>query len=163
DLDITPDGTLLSASVGEVNGDQSVQVFRIDDLMAGTTAPIARFDLGASTPEGFVFSPDGRYLYGSAYYTGVSNIYRFELESETLEAVSNASTGFFRPIPQADGSLIVFEYTGHGFRPAVIDPAPLQDLGAIRFLGAEIAQRHTTVTTWAAGAPAGAPFESMNT
>lgn len=163
DLDISPDGTLLSASVGEVNGDQSVQVFRTADLMAGTTAPMTRFDLGASTPEGFVFSPDGRYLYGSAYYTGVSNIYRFELETETLEAVSNASTGFFRPIPQADGSLIVFEYTGQGFRPAIIEPAPLQDLGAVRFLGAEIAQRHPVVTSWGAGAPTGVPFDSMVT
>jgi hypothetical protein len=28
-----------------------------------------------------------------------------------LEAVSNTDTGFFRPIPREDGSLIVYEYT----------------------------------------------------
>ena len=33
-------------------------------------------------------------------------------DGDALEAVSNAETGFFRPIPRADGSLIVFEYTG---------------------------------------------------
>jgi hypothetical protein len=163
DLDISPDGALLSASVGEVNGDQSVQVFRIEDLLAGEQTPVASFSLGQSTPEGFVFSPDGRFLYGSAYYTGVSNIYRFELATGELEAVSNADTGFFRPIPQTDGSLVVFEYTGEGLRPARMTPAPLQDLGAIRFLGAEIAQRHPVVTTWTAGAPSAAPFESMIT
>ncbi|MBC7770590.1 MAG: hypothetical protein H7124_17550 [Phycisphaerales bacterium] len=163
DLDISPDGALLSASVGEVSGDQSVQVFRIDELLAGSSTPIAQFTMGSSTPEGFVFSPDGRHLYGSAYYTGVSNIFRFEIATQTLEAVSNAETGFFRPIPQADGSLIVYEYTGDGFRPAVIQPQPLDDLGAIRFLGAEIAQRHPIVTTWTAGSPSQVDFDAMIT
>src|SRR5690606_30047037 len=104
DLDISADGSMLSMSVGEINGDQSVQVFNIADLAAGLTpAPIATFSLGTATPEGFVFSPDGRYLFGSAYYTGVSNIFRYELATQELEAVSNAETGFFRPIPRVQG------------------------------------------------------------
>ncbi len=129
-------------------------MFRIADLTAGAApTPIATFSLGTSTPEGFVFSPDGRYLFGSAYYTGVSNIFRFELATQELEAVSNAETGFFRPIPREDGSLIVYEYTGEGFRPGVIQPQPLNDLGTVRFLGTEIAQTHPVVTTWTAGSP----------
>ncbi|HVZ98974.1 MAG TPA: hypothetical protein VG841_01525 [Caulobacterales bacterium] len=163
DLDISPDGTLLSASVGEVDGKQSVEVFRLADLSPDSADPIASFSLGSSTPEGFVFSPDGRYLYGSAYYTGVSNIYRYELATHAVEAVSNASTGFFRPIPRADGSLVVFEYTGQGFRPATIQPTPLQDLGAIHFLGTEIVHAHPVVTTWAAGSPNRVPLDSMIT
>jgi len=163
DLDISPDGTLLSASVGEIDGEQSVQIFRIADLMAGLVEPSARFDLGAATPEGFVFSPDGRFLYGSAYYTGVSNIFRYELATNELEAVSNAATGFFRPIPQADGSLIVYEYTGQGFRPARIAPAPLDDLGTIRFLGAEIARQHPIVRSWTAGPPSAVDLEARIT
>ena len=164
DLDISPDGSLLSASVGEVNGQQSVQVFRLAELAPDSDPqPIAHFEMGTSTPEGFVFSPDGRYLYGSAYYTGVSNIYRFEIATNDIQAVSNASTGFFRPIPRADGSLIVYEYTGHGFRPAVIQPTPLDNLGTIHFLGTQIAQQHPVVTTWAAGSPASVPFDTMIT
>lgn len=163
DLDISADGSMLAASVGEVNGDQSVQLFRMYDLMAGVTEPFARFSLGTSTPEGFVFSPDGRYLYGSAYYTGVSNIFRYEIATQELEAVSNAETGFFRPIPQADGSLIVYEYTGEGFRPAIIQPEPLESLGNIRFLGADIAERHAVVTTWTAGPPSAVDFDAMVT
>jgi len=46
-------------------------------------------------PEGFVFSGDSRYLYGSSYYTGVSNIYRYDLALGKLEAVSNAEIGYF--------------------------------------------------------------------
>lgn len=163
DLDISPDGELLSASVGEASGEQSVQVFRIADLLAGASEPMTRFTLGDSTPEGFVFSPDGRYLYGSAYYTGVSNIFRFEIATGEIEAVSNAATGFFRPIPQADGSLIVYEYTGAGFRPVSIQPEPLSSLGTVRFLGAEIARNHPIVTTWAAGSPASVPLDERIT
>jgi len=163
DLDISPDGTMLVASVGEVNGDQSVQIFRIEDLLAGSATPTAQFSLGTSTPEGFVFSPDGRYLYGSAYYTGVSNIFRYEIATQDLQAVSNAETGYFRPIPQADGSLIVYEFTGQGFRPAVIQPEPRDSLGNVRFLGADIAAQHPVVTTWTAGSPAGIDFDSMIT
>lgn len=153
DLDISPDGTMLSASVGEIDGRQSVEIFRIDDLQ-NAAAPLAKFELGSATPEGFVFSPDGKSLYGSAYYTGVSNIYRYDIASGNIDALTNASTGFFRPIPDEDGSMIVFEYAGDGFRPGVVvDPEPLEDLGAVKFLGAEIAAQHPVVKTWTAGAP----------
>ncbi len=163
DLDISPDGTMISMSMGEINGDQSVQVFKIEDLGTDDIAPIAQFKLGSSAPESFVFSPDGRYLYGSAYYTGVSNIYRFELATQKVEAVSNASTGLFRPIPRADGSLIAFEYTGQGFTPVGLDPKPLDDLGAITFMGTKVAQEHPIVKTWTVGSPAKVPLDSMIT
>jgi hypothetical protein len=148
DLDVSPDGTLLSASVTEVSGDQFVRVYRLAALRAAREEKVSEFRFSPAAPEGFVFSPDGRHLYGSAYYTGVSNIYRFEVATGDVKAVSNAETGFFRPIPRPDGSLIVFEYTGQGFLPVVIDPKPLDDLGTIRFLGAEVAERHPVVTTW---------------
>ena len=79
-------------------------------------------------PDDFVFSPDGRYLYGSSYYTGVSNIFRYELATGKLEAVTNTETGFFRPMPLGDDSLIVFRYTGEGFVPARIEAKPLKDV-----------------------------------
>ena len=71
-----------------------------------------------------MFSRDGRYLYGSSYYTGVSNIFRYEVATGDVEAVSNAETGFFRPVPLADGRLVVLAYTAEGFVPAMIDPKP---------------------------------------
>jgi hypothetical protein len=164
DLDVSPDGTLLSASVGEINGDQSVRVWRLADLGPDEEpASVAELRLGQSTPEGFVFSPDGRYLYGSAYYTGVSNIYRFEVATQKVEAVSNAVTGLFRPIPRSDGSLIAYEYTGQGFVPVTLDPKPLSDLGSITFLGAKIADDHPVVKTWTVGSPAKAPWDDIIT
>jgi hypothetical protein len=131
--------------------------------MAGTTNPVSEFNFGQTVPEGFVFSPDGKYLYGSDYYTGVSNIFRYEIATGKTEAVSNAVTGYFRPIPQADGSLIVFEYTGQGFTPVVIDPKPLDNLGTIKFLGTEVINKHPELKGYAVGSSADIPLETMIT
>lgn len=163
DMDISPDGSLLSTSMGAINGDQSLHVFRVEDLLSGAIESIAQFDFGTAIPEGFVFSPDGKYLYGSSYYTGVSNIFRFEVANGDMEAVSNAETGFFRPIPQDDGSLIVFEYTGKGFVPVAIDSQPLEDVSAVKFLGNEIVQKHPIVKSWGVGSPVKVPLDDLVT
>ena len=76
----------------------------------------ARFDFGQSVPSSFVFSPDGRFVYGTSYLTGVSNVFRYELATGETEAVSNTETGFFRPIPLGDDQLVVFRFTGQGLR-----------------------------------------------
>ena len=148
DLDISPDGRLLSASMSEVSSEQFLRVWDLAKLRAGDVTPLSEFRFGQSVPESFVFSRDGRYLYGSSYYTGVSNIFRFEVATGAIEAVSNAESGFFRPVPLADGRLVVLGYTGRGFVPTIIEPRPLKDVSAIRFLGAEVAARHPVVTTW---------------
>ena len=108
-------------------------------------------------PNGFVFSPDGRYLYGSSYYTGVSNIFRYDLEAKKVEAVTNTETGFFRPVPLADGRLLVFRYTGRGFVPAWIDPKPLEDVSAITFLGERLVEEQPVLKSWMLDSPAEGP------
>jgi len=163
ELDVSPDGAMISMSMEHLDGSQRLQVYATADLEAERMVPLAEFDFGTAIPEGFVFSPDGRYLYGSSYYTGISNIFRYEIATQELEAVSNAETGFFRPIPLADGSLLIYEFTGTGFVPSIIDPVPLQDVSATTFLGTEIATRHPVVKEWAVGSPARVPLESMIT
>jgi len=163
DIDVSPDGTLLSGSMAEIDSSQHLRVFRLEDLANGEATPVMEFNFGQAVPEGFVFSPDGRYLFGSSYYTGISNIFRYEIATGDIEAVSNAETGFFRPVPMEDGRLVVFEYTGQGFKPTIIDPAPLEDLSAIRFLGNEIARKHPVVREWTVGSPADIAFEDRVT
>jgi hypothetical protein len=162
-LDISPDGQLLSTSFGELSGDQSLRVFGIADLLNGDVTPLKQFDFGQAVPESFVFSPDGRYLFGSSYYTGISNIFRYELATEDLEAVSNAESGFFRPVPLDDGSLMVLRYTGEGFLPTIIDPVPVEDVSAIRFLGYEIVRKHPQLKDWQAQSPADIPLDDLIT
>ncbi len=149
DLDVSPDGTLLTCSFGQVTGHQSVRVFEVARLMKNDVAPVAEFDFGPATvPNGFVFSPDGRFLYGSAYYTGVSNIYRYEIATKKVEAVTNAETGFFRPIPLGGDDLIAFRYSGQGFVPVRLTARPIEDLASIKFLGTEVIEKHPVLQDW---------------
>ena len=74
--------------------------------------------------KGSPFRADGRYLYGSSYYTGVSNIYRYELATSKLEALSNAEVGYFRPVPLGRSQLLIFHYTAQGFVPATSTRSP---------------------------------------
>jgi hypothetical protein len=154
DLDLSRDGKLLSASVSEVNSDQFVRVWPLDRVLAGEMTPSAEFKFGGSVPESFVFSRDGKYLYGSSYFTGVSNIFRAELATGQIEAVSNAEIGFFRPAEMPDGRLFVLAYTAAGFVPATIEAKPLKDVSAINFLGNELVKKHPVVTTWQVANPA---------
>jgi hypothetical protein len=161
DLDISPDGRLISASVAEVSGEQFLRVWQLEQVRAGEFKPVSEFKFGTAIPESFVFSADGRYLYGSSYYTGVSNIFRYEVATGDVEAVSNAEAGYFRPVPLADGRLIVLHYTAEGFVPAAIETKVLKDVSAITFLGAEVAERHPVVKTWQVPPPSTVDDEAL--
>jgi hypothetical protein len=167
DLDVSPDGALVSTSLAGLDSSRAgaqvmqVRVMKTESLLAGDATPMRTLAFGSSVPEGFVFSPDGRYLYGSSYYTGVSNIYRYEIAADKIEAVSNAEVGYFRPVPVSDTEVLVFNYTAQGFVPALIRPEPTDDLSAITFLGEQIATRHPVVQGWSAGSPARFDYESL--
>jgi len=167
DLDISPDGTLASVSVsgrGPRIGAPyvtQVRIMRTDALVHGDAAPLHTLTMGSSVPEGFVFSPDSRYLFGSSYYTGVSNIYRYELATEKLDAVSNAALGFFRPLPLDDSQLMVLRYSATGFVPTQIEAHPTEDLSAVTFLGEQVAEKYPVVQSWVAQVPSAIPYQSQ--
>lgn len=161
DLDVSPDGQLLSGSFGDIQGNQSLKLHRIQDLLDGRVEPVDTFDFGQAVPEGFVFTPDGRYLFGSSYYTGVSNIFRYELATRDLQAVSNSETGFFRPVPVDNETLIVFRYSGDGLVPARIKAQPIDDIAAITFLGTETIRKHPQLAEWRVDSDKDVPVESL--
>jgi hypothetical protein len=149
DLDVSPDGALLVYSFGQVNGHQSVRVVDVAKILKKDVTPVAEFDFGeAAVPNNFVFSPDGRFLYGSSYLTGVSNIFRYEIATKKVEAVTNAETGFFRPLPLGGDELIAFRYSGQGFVPTRLTATPLEDLANITFLGTEVVEKHPVLKDW---------------
>jgi len=162
DLDLSADGTLVSVSVGAIDGRQRLLVMRTERLLQNDATPVAQFDFGTAIPENFVFSADGRYLYGSSYYTGVSNIFRYELASGKLDALSNTETGFFQPIEAGDGTLMVFRYTGNGFVPAIIDAKPIEDVSAIELLGEQLVERRPVLKSWNVGSPMSVSLESLS-
>lgn len=159
DLDVSPDGSLLSMSVAgpdPTSGAQRmvVRVLRREALLAGDATPLREFDSGVAVPESFVFSEDGRYLFGSSFYTGVSNIFRFDIESGDIEAMSNAEVGYFRPVPVGDDRLLAFRYTATGFIPSEIPRKTYQDVSAIEFLGARLVEKYPVLTEWQVDLPA---------
>ncbi|MBY0489677.1 MAG: hypothetical protein K2R93_07520 [Gemmatimonadaceae bacterium] len=148
DLDLSPDGRTLIGSMSEVSGDTRLVQMQTADLLAGKTESRVLFEFAEWAPSNFVFSADGKFLYGSSYYSGVSNIYRYDLTRRRMQPLSNAETGFFKPLPLTADSLMVFAYSQTGFVPSMIANAVPDSISAIRFLGNEIADKRREVRDW---------------
>ena len=164
DLDVSPDGTMVSASFGGIDGKQSVRVWNLAALQAGEgPQEVAKLELPPSVPEGFTFSPDSKTLYGTSYYTGVSNVFRFDVATQKYDVLTNASTGFFRPQIQPDGTLIAYEYSGRGLMPVRITPEVREDLAQVELFGTTVIDAHPELKNWGAGSPARVPLDDMVT
>ncbi|MCH7574963.1 MAG: hypothetical protein IIA59_07535 [Candidatus Marinimicrobia bacterium] len=163
DLDISPDGRLLSAAMTDISGKNDLIVIELDAFVSGSTDYRSLFEFDNSSPAGFTFSDDGRYLTGSSYYTGVSNIFRYDFQTEEMEVLTNAESGYFRPIPLSADSLVCFEYTGAGFVPVMLPVKPLEDVAAVNYLGLAIVLKHPRVKEWNVGSPAGIDLEALTT
>ena len=164
DLDISPDGERVAASYGTVDGKQLVKVWNRSDLEQGDADnPVTTLSLAPAIPENFTFTPDSTALLGNSYYTGVSNVFRLDVASGKYEVLTNAATGFFRPQLRADGALLVYDYTGDGFNPAIVRPQVREDLASIRFLGTELVNARPELKQWGVGSPAKVPLEQLVT
>jgi hypothetical protein len=148
DLDVSPDGSTLVASMSEISGDTRLVQMPTRELLAGTTQPQVLFAFDEWAPSNFVFSPDGRFLYGSSYYSGVSNIYRYDLARKRMQPLSNAETGFFKPLPLTADSLMVLAYSQTGFVPSLMANVVPDSLSAVQFLGNAIANTRREVRDW---------------
>ncbi len=160
DIDISPDGEWLTGAFVHINGDQQLVRARVADLLAEEKEFETLFDFETSNPEGFVFSSDGSSLYGSSYYTGVSNIFRYDFADSTMYVLTNGETGYFRPVPMQGDSLIAFRYTTDGFQPVMIPDKPSR-AGPITFLGQEVVNNHPIVTEWTAPPPSRINLDSL--
>ncbi|HJW30186.1 MAG TPA: hypothetical protein VJ508_13180, partial [Saprospiraceae bacterium] len=163
DIDISPDGKYLSGSLVEISGRQTLVEIPIDSLLKGvvTYETLLEFENDTS-PYNFSYSQDGKYLYGSTYYTGVSNIVRFNRSLRQKEWISNCETGFFRPVSMGNDSVLVYRYTGKGFLPVIIADKPLDDVSPVRYLGREIVDKRPIVTTWAVKSPLTINLDTLN-
>ena len=148
DIDVSPDGQYLTGAVTDLSGRQKLVRFQIDQLRKGEATFEVLYDFEYNTPGNFVYSADGRYLYGSSYYTGASNLFRYDFESKKMDPISNAETGLFRPLPLPDGSLIAFEYTSKGFVPGRVPTKPLEDVSAVQYFGMATLTKYPELKTW---------------
>ncbi len=161
DLDISPDGSWLSGTLSDIQGRQKLILFRIPDLLAGKDEYREIYEFEDNPASNFVFSPDGKYLYGTTYYTGVSNVFRIPLETCRPEILTNASSGFFRPLPISRDSMLVLEYNKNGMLPGIMKIDTLADVNAIEFLGQKIYEKYPEVESWMLQPPSKINLDSL--
>jgi hypothetical protein len=148
DLDVSPDGEYITAAVTHISGEQHLARFSVSSLETQSTHYDTLFNFGTASPGNFVFSDDGKHLYGTSYYSGVSNLFLYDFEAEDIHIMTNSETGFFRPVPMDGDSMVVFTYTAEGFSPVMIKKEIQKNVAAIRLLGQEVVDRHPVVKTW---------------
>ena len=153
DPDISPDGKYVVASMIEISGRQRLVRLDIAKLLEGNDAFEVLYEFENNAPENFTYSSDGKYLYGTTYYTGVSNVVRYDFENKKMEWISNCETGYFRPLPVSDDSLIAFMYTSKGFVPVMMGIQPTEDVTAIRYFGQQIVEKYPIVKSWKLNPP----------
>jgi len=162
-IDISHEGKLITGALAEINGQQLLIKMNIDSLMEGNFAYDTLFNFENTIPANFVFSNDDRYLYGTSYYSGVSNIYRYDFNKNDMDIMSNSETGFFRPIPVSEDSILTFKYTSEGFLPIMIANKPLSKVNAIDYLGEQVVEKHPVLKQWIAPPPSSIKIDSLIT
>ncbi len=164
DLDISPDGTKLTGALTQIDGNQKLVYYDMAALQSGKVVENLIYDFDYSSPANFVFSDDGRYLFGTSYYSGVSNIYRYDFEENDISIISNSETGFFRPLPISNDSLIVYNYVGgKGWQPGFIKNENVENVSAIAFLGQKVYEKYPYIKEWGDGSPAKINLDSLKT
>jgi len=161
DLDVSPSGEVVTGSLVDINGEQRLVSFVVDSLLAGGSYAKTLFRFGRSNPESFVFTDDGRYLYGSSYYSGVSNVFRYDMQADDMEVLTNAETGYFRPTRISEDSVFAFRYSSNGFVPVALPNRAADRVGAIKFLGQTIVDKFPVVKEWEL--PASQPLDQEST
>jgi hypothetical protein len=147
-LDISPDGTQLTGALSDESGTQRLVRYQTADLLAGKPTHEVLYDFKFNSPDSFTYSSDGRYLFGSSYLTGASNLFRFDLETKKLDALSNTETGLFRPLLLPDNTLAAFDYSAQGFRLVNLPVQAIDDVNAIPYLGQSVVEKYPELKSW---------------
>ncbi|MCK4836206.1 MAG: hypothetical protein KAT17_06200 [Candidatus Aminicenantes bacterium] len=159
DIDISPEGRIIVGALTSITGKQLLIKMDVEKLLKGDGSYETLYDFGNFSPANFIFSADGKYLFGSSYYSGVSNIYRYDLEKEDIHIISNCQTGLFRPVPISDELVMAFRYTSTGFIPVIIENTPIETVKAIKFLGQTVLEKYPGLKEWQAEAPSSVDLE----
>lgn len=163
DIDISHNGKFLTGALAEIDGTQLLIKMNTDSLISSGFSYDTLFNFENSLPANFIFSDDDKFLIGSSYYSGVSNIYKYEFDKKDMSILTNTETGFFRPIEFSRDSLIVFQYTRLGFSPVMIKNEPVENVAAINYLGQQIVEKDPIVKKWIAPPPSSVNFDSITT
>jgi hypothetical protein len=149
DLAISNKGDRLSASLSGLKGEQSLILFELKDLDQGHNNFRTIYELSDNTLTQFKFSADDQFLIGASYYTGVSNIWRLNIDKPEFELLSNVETGMFMPLQMNADSLLVLKFNRDGMVPGTIPINVIKDANTIEYQGNLVHQKYPEVENWA--------------
>ena len=135
DVDVSHDGKMLSLTRQGDNGEHTLLLFRTDELAQAIFKPVELVTWEDSNLGQFRFSLDDRYLIGSSYYTGVSNLWQIDIATHEMEMLSNTDIGLFAPLEYEPGKLMALEFERDGMRPVTLDRKVVHDANAITLYG----------------------------
>lgn len=146
-LAINRKGNLLAAVLNESNGQQSIILSDITQIDKGKPF-IYKLISASGSPENISWSEDGKFLYWNAYTNGVSNIYRYNLETGEIIPLTNTVVGLFRPVEISKDSIFALEYSSNGFVPVIFENKKAEKLPAINYFGQNIIEKYPEVMEW---------------
>ncbi|MBU1874678.1 DPP IV N-terminal domain-containing protein [bacterium] len=118
----SPDGRMLAFDYLTDHG-RNLAIYRFNDDR------IEYIDNSVYDTRNPYFSPDGNWLYFASDQTGIFNIYRKSLKTNTIELVTNVTGGAFMPTVNSQGELLYSIFENSSFKiakietPKAIDPA----------------------------------------
>ncbi len=135
DLAVSHDGRLLSMTSQGDNGEHTLLLFNTEELAKAIYKPVKLFTWEDTNLGQFRFSLDDRYLIGSSYYSGVSNLWQINLETREPEMLSNTEIGLFAPLEIEPGKLLALEFKRDGLQPVTLKREVVADANAITLYG----------------------------
>ena len=135
DVDVSHDGTWLSLTRQGDNGEHTLLLFNTKELAKAIFKPIELVTWEDSNLGQFRFSLDDKYLIGSSYYTGVSNLWQINLETREMEMLTNTDIGLFAPLETAPGQLVALQFVRDGLQPVTLSRQVVKDANAVNLYG----------------------------
>ncbi len=137
-LAVSPSGKYLTAVIHRPDGSHYLAYGRCKDLSKSF-----RYKKISSTgsPEFPSWSADEKFIYWNSFVNGVSNIYRYNLTNEKIDALTHTILGLFNPVEISQDSLFAFEFTTDGFVPVKIKKQFDLNLSAIVYMGDELLEK----------------------
>ncbi len=160
-LDVSLDGKHLSATLADVNGYQKLLLYDLDAMNLGKAEADTIYAFEDNSAANFVFAADGKSLYGTSYYTGVSNVFRVDIQKRDAALLTNGLSGYFKPVEWNRDTVIALQYGTSGMTPGFITVKPIEDANAITYLGQEVFEKNPEVEQWMLPPPSRIPIDSL--
>ena len=135
DSDISHDGKWLSFTSQGDNGEHTLLLFNTEELAQAIFKPVKLITRNDSNLGQFRFSLDDKYLIGSSYYTGVSNLWQINLETREMEMLTNTDIGLFAPLEITPGQLLALQFKRDGLQPVLLAREVVKDANAVTLYG----------------------------